>query len=669
MIQHFGPDLILLEKIAAGGMAEVFLAQFRSYGGFQREVAVKRMLPHLSADPNLRLMFEREVSIWSRLQHPNIATVYRSGLIDTYLYLVMEYINGKNLLEIQRQFFERKLIPPQAFSLYVVSEAACGLGYAHNLKDEISGKPLNLIHRDCSPHNIMIGFNGQVKVVDFGIARAADQMDLTRTGDLKGKLFYMAPELIMGKRADARVDVFGLGMVLYELLTQHRPFRADHTLAGIRKIQEFKIPSFSELGVVIDPELERIVFRALAREPDERYSTAEEFYSELTRYSSDLTVDCIADSCSEFLSRHFSVEIAERREWLKRLGRAVDDYLASLGAMEERLAADDGESSVMFLDTMQGSGPTEHQPPLPTAEAVIAAAAQAKSRRIWPVVVLGFILSWVVGISIFFWLQQAAPKLAIESIPGAVAWLRADQLNLSHGDRVERWSGSVAGVGASQAVPARQPQMKRLPGRWQAAVAFDGLGQFLTADSIAGVLGGVSELTVAVVAQHGGIVGKRMYLWSLQGQRPQLGMIGQLGFTDRRQIIASAPNLRLGNGEPASHVIHEIGELSSYVYTLNGTRLRCFRNGELVIDKPLSPGRKRMAQLFAIGQRWNPAGPSDFFMGYLAEMLVFKRSLLAEEREEIEKYFAAKYKLKISTRQPHDTLHPLRHSVTTSSSY
>ena len=268
----------LLRKVAQGGMAEVFLAERQgALGGFSQQVAIKRIYPHLAQDPELASMFFDEARIASKLHHPNIVQIYDLGQIEGFFYLAMEYVHGRDLRSICEQGIERDLFLPIPLAVRIIADAAAGLHFAHVQRDE-HGQPMNIVHRDVSPQNILIGLNGGVKLCDFGIAKAEERITHTRTGQLKGKFGYMSPEQAAHGMStlDGRSDVFSLGIVLYEITAITRLFRGKSDFDTIRMVTEQPIapPSRVRSGYPLD--LEAIVLKALQRDPAQRFQSAEQ---------------------------------------------------------------------------------------------------------------------------------------------------------------------------------------------------------------------------------------------------------------------------------------------------------------------------------------------------------------------------------------------------------
>ncbi|NPD29215.1 serine/threonine protein kinase [Corallococcus exiguus] len=269
----------LIKKLATGGMAEVWLARQTGIEGFQKELVVKRILPHLAEDREFVEMFKNEALIAARFNHPNIAQVYEFGEANGTYYIAMEFIHGEDLGRVMRKASGMNQWIARPLAIRIVASACEGLYYAHSRNDD-RGQPLNVVHRDISPQNILISFDGSVKLVDFGIAKAADQASMTKSGAIKGKFAYMAPEQAAGKHLDRRADIFAIGLVLYEMLTGHRPLKKDSELATLQAAMECSIPSPSEVADV-PRDMDHVVMRALAKSADDRYDNAREFQTAL----------------------------------------------------------------------------------------------------------------------------------------------------------------------------------------------------------------------------------------------------------------------------------------------------------------------------------------------------------------------------------------------------
>ncbi len=271
---HFGKYL-LVDKIGTGGMAELYLAKQTGLKGFEKVLAIKRILPHLTQDTEFINMFINEAKLAALLSHQNIVQIFDLGNVDGIYYIAMEYVMGKDLRTMLRKRKENKTRIPIELALTITSRMCSGLDYAHRKKD-LSGSDLNIVHRDVSPQNVLISYEGEVKIVDFGIAKAASSGSETKAGVLKGKLAYMSPEQAWGKAIDRRTDVFATGVVLYEMLTGERPFKAISDFDLLEKVREAKLDPPSKLNPEIYPELETTVMKSLAKNPTDRYQTTSE---------------------------------------------------------------------------------------------------------------------------------------------------------------------------------------------------------------------------------------------------------------------------------------------------------------------------------------------------------------------------------------------------------
>ena len=261
-------------------MAEIFLAASRGPEGFEKEVVIKRVRSALASDPSFVQMFIAEARVASKLNHPNIVHIFDFDQHGDSYYLAMEYVRGKSLAEIQRRTRELGVHVRPVLAAQIALEVARGLSYAHRMTDH--GRALNLVHRDVTPHNVLISFDGSVKLTDFGIAKAGNRA--STVGMLKGKFAYMSPEQARADVVDARTDIFALGITLWELLTQGRLFDGDSDVAVLRAVQERPIEPPSQLNPEVDAGLSAIVLKALERSPAARYQTAHEFERALQQY-------------------------------------------------------------------------------------------------------------------------------------------------------------------------------------------------------------------------------------------------------------------------------------------------------------------------------------------------------------------------------------------------
>lgn len=340
--EQFG-KFILLDKLAAGGMAEVYLAKTFGAENVAKFVAIKRILPQFSQNPDFIEMFKEEAKIAINLSHSNIVSIFEFGVERKQFYLAMEYVEGRNLRQIVNRLKEmnQSLSPDQA--VYIIKEAALGLDNAHRCVDAMA-RPLNIIHRDISPQNIMINFEGEIKIVDFGIAKAESQVESTRAGTLKGKFSYMSPEQAEGYEIDSRTDIFSLGIVLWELLANERLFLSNNELNTLKKIKECHIPSLHKIDPKIPSELEKIVTKALARDKNLRYQTAAEFQKDLNRFLNRQYPDFSSHDFSFFIKDMFQDEIAESKKKLIDFAQ-----ITRLEPVEEKTAIFDNKTQTVTI--------------------------------------------------------------------------------------------------------------------------------------------------------------------------------------------------------------------------------------------------------------------------------------------------------------------------------
>src|SRR5256885_10773030 len=305
---------LLLKRLSRGGMGEIFLAKLGEIQGFEKLVIIKKILPNLVADQEFIKRFIDEAQVAIKLQHANIAPVFEVGKVEGEYFLAIEYIEGRDLRRmITRQREERTRLPPD-LAMFCVREMANGLAYAHRRTDE-SGRSLALVHCDISPPNVMVSFEGEAKIIDFGIAKSALRIAETNPNMGFGKFGYMAPEqLVRGGVVDKRTDVYAAGVVLYELLTGERLFTfpegADYRQIA-RMVTGGKITPPSVRDPRLDPDFDAMVMRALATRQDARYQTAEELRDVLQVKLSQLNPTLSADALAHFIRGLFSEEISE----------------------------------------------------------------------------------------------------------------------------------------------------------------------------------------------------------------------------------------------------------------------------------------------------------------------------------------------------------------------
>ena len=313
--EHFG-KYMLLERIASGGMAEIFLGRAPGAGDIHKFIAIKRILPQFSDSQEYKNMFTSEAKIAVNLSHANIVSIYEFGIEKNQFFLVMDYVEGRNL----RQVLNKMKDDSKRFSIeqivYIIKEVAAGLDHAHRCINGSTGEPLNIIHRDMSPQNIMLSFEGEIKIVDFGIAKAETQYETTTDGTLKGKFGYMSPEQAEGQTVNLRTDIFSLGIILWELIANERLFLANNEINTLKKIRRCQIPSLRRMNPNIHPELERIVKKTLAKDQNLRYPHSAALHRDLNRFLNRRYPDFSPQDLSEFIKKIYASEILSARKRL-----------------------------------------------------------------------------------------------------------------------------------------------------------------------------------------------------------------------------------------------------------------------------------------------------------------------------------------------------------------
>jgi serine/threonine-protein kinase len=275
----------ITERLDHGGMAEVFRGVAESMEGFKKAVAIKRILPNLTKNQKFVSMFLDEARLSLFLQHANIVQVFDiSKTPDNAYFLVMEYVDGCNLKALIERSKQKNKRIEVAHSIYVMAECCKALNYAHFLEHPETGEPLGIVHRDISPPNILLSKNGEVKLVDFGLAKANSQIESTDPGVVKGKFSYLSPEAASGLDVDHRADVFAVGIILWEMFTGRRLFYGDTDYQTVELVRQARVPSIAALNPEIEAELEAVVRKALARDPNDRYQSAADLGDALTQY-------------------------------------------------------------------------------------------------------------------------------------------------------------------------------------------------------------------------------------------------------------------------------------------------------------------------------------------------------------------------------------------------
>ncbi len=363
----------VVDEIGVGGMASVHLARVDGPGGFQKWVAIKRIHPHLVEDETFVNMFLDEARVAARISHPNVAAVFELGKHEDTYWIAMEYLHGEPLREVMRRTEEMGQPMPPEIACRAIADAAEGLHSAHELLGR-NGEKLQLVHRDVTPHNLFVTYDGTTKVVDFGIAKFSSRMANTRAGTLKGKLAYMSPEQVAGEPIDRRTDVFALGVVLWELTTGQRLFRMENDLDTLAKVQECNVPRPSTIVRGYPIDLEKIVMKALAKNKNERYRTAREFSRALQSLLMRRGLFIASDEVASYMASIFADRIQKREahlRWAAEVTQTID--IDKLKGMQQSPWQKDDGSILTYSSEVQASQPAAtRNPPRPAAGAAPA---------------------------------------------------------------------------------------------------------------------------------------------------------------------------------------------------------------------------------------------------------------------------------------------------------
>lgn len=330
---RFGKYL-LMEKLAVGGMAQLYRAKITGIQGFEKLIAIKTILPHLTNEKELLNAFIDEAKLAALLHHQNIVQIYDFGSMEGSYFIAMEYLLGKDLRHILHQAQNKGKPIRDELALYIISRVCSGLDYAHHLKD-YQGKPLNIIHRDISPQNIFITYEGEVKIVDFGIAKAASQSTITQFGMIKGKISYMSPEQASGQPIDHRSDIFSTGILLYEMVTHKRMFTGADTMQILAKVSkaEFEPPEVARSG--LSPKIYEIINKSLAKDRDQRYQSCGDMLADIEECLISLALSPSARTLSQYMKELFHDEIVAESQTMQDI-KFSGEPAESLSLKEKR---------------------------------------------------------------------------------------------------------------------------------------------------------------------------------------------------------------------------------------------------------------------------------------------------------------------------------------------
>jgi serine/threonine-protein kinase len=386
-------------------MAEVFLARQSGMDGFEKPVVIKRILPHLSGEQQFVDMFLNEAKVAARLSHPSIVQIFDFGRIDGQYFIAMEFIHGEDLRSLAKMAERKGKRPSMALTARVIADVLGGLHYAHT-RSGADGRRLGLVHRDISPQNVLVTFEGGVKLVDFGIAKATEsqQGQQTQAGLLKGKYAYMSPEQCRGHALDARSDVFAVGILLWELLTWKRLFRRESDLATLVAVADEPIPRVSQMRPDVAPELDRVCTRALARSLDERYPSAQAMQADLEAVIRRYGWEADSIRLQHYMRDVFADKLALQDEAIRAAGLgSIEDFLVRVEEGTRMAWIEDGDrggQTPAGLElpsvggTAQHTAPTAPVRPTPSSTAPVTTQQLAAQRGVSAQMAIAPVPNW-----------------------------------------------------------------------------------------------------------------------------------------------------------------------------------------------------------------------------------------------------------------------------------
>ncbi|MDP3276173.1 MAG: protein kinase [Deltaproteobacteria bacterium] len=353
----------VIERLESGGMAEVFRGEAESLAGFKKAVAIKRVLPHLAANDKFIRMFLDEARLCARLNHANIVQVFDIGHVENTYFIVMEFVDGVNLKAIVDHLRNRNQGLSIPIAIFIAMQICNGLQYAHDVADG-DGVSLNIVHRDMSPPNVLVSKRGEVKIVDFGLAKATTQLEKSEQGMVKGKFSYLAPETALGEHVDHQADIFAVGIMLWELIANKRLFLGDTDWATVRQVQQAVIPSLVAENPDVTADLEEVIRKALAKNKAERYQSAEALAQDLAEYLAKhrMAVNSfdLARITKEAIEERRLLKIKEKRPEQDLIDKLIAEELNRFTSLDEA-EGDDGEGSrpINLSDVSHGSKPLD----------------------------------------------------------------------------------------------------------------------------------------------------------------------------------------------------------------------------------------------------------------------------------------------------------------------
>ncbi len=419
-------DYTLLRKLATGGMGEIWLAERKGISGFSKRVVIKTILECFADEPSLVDMFLQEGRIAAGLNHPNIAQTYDLGQVGRTYYMAMEYVNGRDLRNILLANVRKGQLVPLNLVLRIAAEACEGLYHAHTWCTP-DGQHAGIIHRDISPQNILVTFEGKVKIIDFGIAKAAQSASRTRSGVLKGKYAYMSPEQVRGKQLDPRSDLFSLGVVLYEMLTARRLFKRDSELSTLDAVLESEVPSPKRFDGTVPKEVEAVLFKALARDPRDRFKDARQMQLALE----EVMISCKLPASSAHLAAYMDEIFHDSLQQQQQMEQLTNSKLMK---MMESLPSASGPGPKMertkpFAPGMLVSGAESSEKRELTRNLVPSVHSnEIKARKsvTWHWAVIG-LLAMILGVASWLLVKTLANSTSVEKI---------DLATMEHGENI-----------------------------------------------------------------------------------------------------------------------------------------------------------------------------------------------------------------------------------------
>ena len=394
----------LINRIAVGGMAEVFRAKAFGHAGFAKDLVVKRILRHYSRDPEFVDMFISEAKLSAQLVHPNVVQVFDFGKIEHNYFIAMEAVDGKDLKSLLRRLAERGERMPVLVAAYIAFELAKGLDYAHTRTDA-EGQPLNLVHRDISPSNVLLDYDGHVKLVDFGIAEVQSERERgSETAVLKGKFSYMSPEQVAGRGLDARADQFSLGICLWEMLTGHRLFKAETEPATLERIRSCVVPPPRDLNPDVAEDLEAVCLRALRADPDERWPDAAALRHALGDALVPATPERIRGEVAAFLRERFADEILQERSNMEAGTKLAAQWHYDGGDLDLDLDLEPEPEGAQTEPGVPIAGPEAHAESTESVATVAAAEPRSSGNR-----TVFALLALLAVVAVVVWLWPKPP--------------------------------------------------------------------------------------------------------------------------------------------------------------------------------------------------------------------------------------------------------------------